>query len=58
MTQTSISVAMRIASLPISESERRQALAYVRAGETIADAIVAVLRFFSTQSTPALSHNH
>lgn len=58
MNQTSLSIEQRLASLPISKTERQAALAYVQDGENLADAIAAVLRFFNTQSTPVLSHNH
>ena len=58
MTKTNSSVEARIASLAISESRRNEAIAYVRAGERLADAIVAAVRFFTPRATPVLSHNH
>ncbi len=58
MTQTSKKVQARIASLPIAKAEREKALAYVQAGENLADAILALARVFGGQSTPVLSHNH
>ncbi|MBE0623128.1 MAG: hypothetical protein IH605_21270 [Burkholderiales bacterium] len=58
MTQTSQNVEKRIASLPIAKAEREKALAYVQTGENLADAVLALIRVFSAQSTPILSHNH
>lgn len=48
MTNT---IAARVASLPMSEAERAKALAYVSAGNSIADAILAVARVFQIQSS-------
>ena len=58
MTRTSQKVEQRIASLPIAKAEREKAIAYVSAGERLADAFIAVLNVFSVRSTPVLSHNH
>ncbi len=58
MTQTSTRVEARIASLPIAEAECKTALAYVKAGEGLAETLLAILRFFSAHSTPMLGHNH
>jgi hypothetical protein len=58
MTQTSQNVQQRIATLPIAKAEREKALAYVQAGENLADAVLALIRVFGAQSTPILSHNH
>jgi len=58
MNQTSPSVEARIASLPIALAECKEALAYVNAGENLADIILAIMHFFSARSTPILSHNH
>ena len=57
MTRISQKVEQRIASLPISKAEREQAVAYVSAGENLADALIAVLSVFSARSTPVLNHN-
>ena len=58
MTQTSQKVQARIASLPIAKAEREKALAYVQTGESLVDAIVALLSVFRARSAPILSHNH
>ena len=58
MTQTSPSVEARIRSLPIGEAGREEALAYVRAGEDLADTILAILHFFMPRATPTLRHTH
>ena len=57
MTRISQKVEQRIASLPISKAEREQAIAYVGAGENLADALIALLNVFSARSTPVLNHN-
>ena len=57
MTRISQKVEQRIASLPISKAEREQAIAYVSAGENLADALIALLNVFSARSTPVLNHN-
>mgnify|MGYP001567092312 CR=1 FL=1 len=58
MTQTSQTVEARVASLPIGQSEREEALAYVHAGENFADAVLAILRFLWPRPAPKLGHNH
>ena len=58
MTETSLRVEERIATLPIAEADCKRALAYVKAGEGLAEVMLAIARFFSSHSTPMLSHNH
>ena len=58
MTQTSTSIEARIATLPISAAECKSALAYVNAGESLAEILLVLARFFSTHPSPMLSHNH
>lgn len=52
----------RIANLPISESERHQALGYLATGEAIADALVAIVNLFkgaaATAPAQTLKHSH
>ena len=57
MIKTSQKVEQRIASLPIAKSEREKAIAYVSAGESLANALIAMLNVFSTRSTPVLNHS-
>lgn len=58
MTGTNQTIESRIASLAIPETEREQAIAYVHAGENLANAILAILRLFTPTPTPKLRHNH
>jgi len=58
MTRTSQTTETRIASLAIPESEREEAIAYVRAGENLAEAALAILHFFLPRATPKLRHTH
>jgi hypothetical protein len=52
MTPNTDLIAERIAALPISSTERREALAYVETGEGLAQALLAIAHWF--QSSPAL----
>lgn len=49
-------IARRIDSLPITSAERAEALAYVSAGEDLADALRAIAQFFQIPQT--LKHSH
>ena len=58
ISQTRQTVESRIASLPISEAEREEAIAYMHAGEEIADAVLAIVHFFTDHSVTTLKHTH
>lgn len=58
MTEVNQTVEARVASLPIGQAGRVEALAYVHAGEDLADAVLAILRFFSPRPAPTLRHTH
>jgi len=58
MNQTNQKVQERIATLPMSDSERDEALAYVQDGEDFADAVLAIIHFFTPPSAPTLRHTH
>ena len=52
MTTSPDVIAARIAALPPTEAERREAEAYVSAGETFAQMILSMANWF--ESTPSL----
>lgn len=52
MTTSPDVIAARIANLPISEAERREAQAYVSAGETFAQVLLSIANWF--ESSPSL----
>ncbi len=57
MNATPDLIAERIAALPITEAERRQAQAYVSSGETFAQALLSIAHWF--ESSPVLKpHYH
>ena len=58
MTESRQTVEARVASLPLRPAEREEALAYVHLGEGIADAVLAIMFFFSPPPAPKLRHNH
>ena len=58
MRRTSPALEKRVAALPISEAERTEALEYVRVGEELADAWLAIVHFFADHWTPTLRHTH
>jgi hypothetical protein len=58
MTPPRQTLETRIASLPISESEREEALEYMHVGEELVDDVLAIVHFFTGQLAPTLRHNH
>jgi len=58
MTHTSQIVESRIASLPLDSAQREEALAYVEAGEELAEILLAVRQLFSPPPGHNLSHTH
>lgn len=58
MTRASQTTETRIALLAISETEREEAIAYVRAGENLAEAALAIMHFFMPRATQKLRHTH
>jgi hypothetical protein len=58
MTDSRQTVEARVASLPLGPAEREEALAYEHIGEDIADAVLAIMRFFSPPPAQRLGHNH
>ena len=55
MTKTNQKLELRIASLPLAKAEREKALAYVRAGESLAEAAIALMSFLNGRATPVLN---
>lgn len=49
-------IAKRIQSLPLSSAERAEALAYVVAGEELAESLLAIARFFQFPQSPKHAH--
>jgi hypothetical protein len=52
MTTSPDLIAARIASLPMTEADRREALAYVSAGEAFAQTLLSIVHWF--ESSPVL----
>ncbi|MBS0337330.1 MAG: hypothetical protein JSS40_11060 [Proteobacteria bacterium] len=52
MTTSPDLIAARIASLPMADADRREALAYVSAGEAFAQALLSIAHWF--ESSPVL----
>ena len=52
MTNNTDLISTRIASLPMAESARREALAYVASGETLAQVFLSIAKWLDL--TPAL----
>lgn len=49
-------IAARIAALPISPEQKREALGYLATGEAIADGLLAIVQWFT--SSPSLKPNY
>jgi hypothetical protein len=58
MTPTRQTVETRIASLPITESDREEALDYVHMGEELVEDVLAIVHFFTDHLAPTLRHTH